>query len=492
MPDDVVNKKMRGQFFTVNDKVQQLMKDLISVDYDDVRWRGLEPSAGAGDLMKSIVDDLPSANIVGCEIDQNVKPLSDDLNIVYEDFFSFADRELFESKGVGAFHTIIGNPPYVAWKNVGADTKDSAKFIKDRYSDKANLYYLFVDRCIDLLLPGGEMIFVQPKEWMYSTSAKPLREKICETGRITHVIDGGEEKVFPDADVPAIIIFRFQKNGMNGLRIDYGKNDEHNIFSDNNDVVYGFDPEANVEGDHSVLWKNGFLNVDKEWKKKEIVSTDSGHWVVLDGKQALKMAEDKWKTLGKYFSVRVGMVTGADKVFNVTKHDDVDAFIREGTAKRFVTTKGVEMYLDVNDYQVFDDVPEKTSEYLLLHKDVLLERRIIRFHEGNWWKYGAVRNKRLMESGADRIYTFAKTRSTSPFFTIPDTEYFGGGLLALFVKEESVYANANVDVNKIVSYLNSDVFRDVCESFGLTTANKVSFQPLTLEAVPFPPPEYFV
>lgn len=43
MSDDVANKKMRGQFFTVNDKVQQLMKDLISVDYGDDRWRGLEP-----------------------------------------------------------------------------------------------------------------------------------------------------------------------------------------------------------------------------------------------------------------------------------------------------------------------------------------------------------------------------------------------------------------------------------------------------------------
>lgn len=94
MSDDVANKKMRGQFFTVNDKVQQLMKDLISVDYGDDRWRGLEPSAGAGDLMKAIVDDSPSANIVGCEIDENVEPLSDDLNIVYEDFFSFADKDV--------------------------------------------------------------------------------------------------------------------------------------------------------------------------------------------------------------------------------------------------------------------------------------------------------------------------------------------------------------------------------------------------------------
>ena len=45
-------------------------------------------------------------------------------------------------------------------------------------------------------------MLIVPKEWLYSTSAAPLREKMKRDGSLTHIIDIGEERVFDDAMPP--------------------------------------------------------------------------------------------------------------------------------------------------------------------------------------------------------------------------------------------------------------------------------------------------
>lgn len=439
-------KKIRGQFFTVNEKIHEYMLELMEKS-DSPNNTILEPSAGAGDLLQVVSQNFPQSQSIGWEIDPDVQPINNSLNIQIGDFFEKSKTHL------NSFDTIIGNPPYVAWKNVEQETKTNSQSVKQNYSDKTNLYYLFVDRCIDLLKDDGEIIFIQPKEWMYSTSAAPLRKKILETGTITHIIDGGEEKVFPDADVPAIMIFRYQKT---------------------------------KTSDHSVRYRKGFLQNISEWETKDLIETQAGYWMITDKEQSAKF--ENWNPLSHYYHVKVGIVSGADKIFNVTNHEKLDEFIEEGTALKYVTTKGIEHFIDVNVYQEFDNIPQQTQEYLLIHKESLINRKIISFGEHNWWKYGAIRNKTLMDTVENRIYTFAKTRSQEPFFVNSDNEakYFSGGLLALFAKD---YASENTE--KVVEYLNSTTFRNMCEYLGLTTANKVSFQPLTLGEVPFPPAEYF-
>lgn len=436
------NKKTRGQFFTVNSKVQEIMLSLMT---QHESWRVLEPSAGSGDLMRAFKKNFPAENIVGWEIDKDVIPENTTLNIEHGDFFIKA------AESVEKFHSILGNPPYVAWKNVEFNTVESSLLVKARYGDKCNLYYLFMDRCIDLLEDNGEMIFIQPKEWMYSTSAKPIRDKMLKTGTITHIIDGGEEKVFPDADVPAIMIFRYQKT------------------------------PTTV---HNIQHRYGFLQNVTSWEQKSITVTNNGYWLLLAPEQTAQMKD--WVTLGDHFDVKVGIVSGSDKIYNITHHKKKELFILDGTTKNYLTTKGVETFIDLNDVTDFESVPEFTKNYMLSHKGSLITRGIAKFTESNWWRYGAIRNKTLMETNKPRIYTFSKTRSSAPFFLKDDITYFSGGLLALFSKY-----NTLDNRDEILSFLNSELFREVCQSLGLTTSNKVSFQPSTLEAVPFPTLDYF-
>ena len=97
---------------------------------------------------------------------------------------------------------------------------------------------------------------------------------------------------------------------------------------------------------------------------------------------------------------------------------------------------------------------EKINEYLLGRKTSLLERRIRKFNENNWFEWGAPRNIHIMKEHANKecIYIYNLTRNTNVAF-VGKVNYFGGALLMLKPKKK-------YNLNKVVSYLNSNVFKD--------------------------------
>ena len=427
-------KAQRGQFFTVNDRVQAVMLDLIQTSKDG---KVLEPSSGEGHLVVAL-EEAGFTDITSVEFDPDLKALSKSQPVrgSFFDYLAGTDTR---------YDCIFGNPPYVGWKSLEQEQKENPNLlaVKKDYSDKANLYYLFIDRCIDALVSGGEIVFIVPKEWLYTSSALPLRVKMLTTGALTHVVDCGEEKLFPDADVPAIVIFRFQK-GLHTAKTQYS-----------------------LSLDNAVAGK---------WEERVIEETGD-RLIFLDPDTASVI--DGWGLLEDYLSVKVGIVSGADPIFRVT---DPSLYEPEGL-KQYLTTKGMEWFIDVNHVDAEADLPPRIKDFLLSHKEKLISRRITKFDEGNWWKYGAIRNRDAMLSDADRFYSFVKTRSVSPFFLCDEAELFSGGVLGIFVKDE---LPEGMTVESVVELLNSDFYRGLFEMMQLTTGNKLSLQPSTLGTLPFP------
>ena len=422
-------KKQLGQFFTTNRKIQQVMVSLL----DNQPRTILEPSCGEGHLISAVSQVYPTAHITGVEYDSSLTQQIPNAQIIYKDFFSF-----FPSK---TYDAVIANPPYVAWKNTDKSTQKLAQEYKSNYSDKANLYYLFIDKCADLLSNSGVMVMICPKEWMYTTSASYIREKMVRNGSFTHVIDGGEEKVFDDADVPSLMIFRWIK-GQKSSTLSYKK---------------GYDTKG---------YEEKKLILEESCLTLRSINSDYSRWS---------------KKVGDILSAKVGIVSGADKIFNIESHPKKGAFIREGTAKEYLTTKGIEYFIDVSDIDEENDIPPYTDQYLLGYKDRLISRGIRKFTEDNWWEYGAIRNKALMESSTPRLYCFGRTRNPSPFFTCDEAQYYSGGILGLFLKEDCPYSPVEV-----VNILNGDDFRLIMKEAGLVNGNKTSLQPSTLHKLTFP------
>ena len=120
------------------------------------------------------------------------------------------------------------------------------------------------------------------------------------------------------------------------------------------------------------------------------------------------------------FTVKVGAVSGNDKIFTNDEYGNAD-FVNSTTAK---TDKTRKMIFNIN-------IP-----YLEEYKDVLMARRIRKFSENDWWQWGRLHHI----SEQKRIYVNCKTRNKKPFF-VHKCKNYDGSVLALFPNEQSLNEN---------------------------------------------------
>ena len=169
------------------------------------KGRALEPSAGDGAFFSTLRQR--GTDCVGIEIDPRVAPEGAQVR----DFFDYPLSEQFD--------TIIGNPPYVRLQDVAASTRSQLK--SELFDGRSNLFLFFIEKCIRHLKPGGELVFIVPREFIKLTAAKKLNAWLYEQGSITHFYETGDVRVFGN-HTPNCAIFRFEK-GRTDRRMDDGR-----------------------------------------------------------------------------------------------------------------------------------------------------------------------------------------------------------------------------------------------------------------------------
>jgi adenine-specific DNA-methyltransferase len=142
-----------------------------------------------------------------------------------------------------------------------------------------------------------------------------------------------------------------------------------------------------------------------------------------------------------YFDIYVGLVTGKEEVYKNEELGNIEVLNGEDKVDKYIY---IEKYPCEN---------EKINKHLLHYKKQLIERRIRKFNENNWYEWGAPRNITTINSnvGKDCIYIYNLTRKTNVSF-LGKINYFGGGLIMLKPKKEC-------NLNNIVSYINSNTFK---------------------------------
>jgi adenine-specific DNA-methyltransferase len=254
-----------------------------------------------------------------------------------------------------------------------------------------NLYIDFINKCYNLLEENGELIFIVPSNFYKLTSSYKLLNEMMENGTFTHIYHPNNENMFENASID-ILIFRYYKN----------RNIEKKIIY--NDKI------------KFIINSNGIITFEDEEIKNTILFED-------------------------YFNIYVGLVSGKEEVYKNEEYGNIE--VLNGEDK-------IDKYIYIDKYPCEND---KINEYLLKHKKILIERKIRKFNNDNWFEWGAPRNITTIKNniGKDCIYIYNLTRKTKIAF-LGKVNYFGGSLLILIPKKEC-------DLNKIISYLNSDIFK---------------------------------
>lgn len=255
-----------------------------------------------------------------------------------------------------------------------------------------NLYIDFIDKCYNLLDDNGELIFIVPSDFFKLTSSSKLLNIMITNGTFTHIFHPNNENMFENASID-VIIFRYCRNS---------KLDKKVLYNDK--ILY-------------IINTNGLITFeDKIDKNKSLVS--------------------------HYFDIYVGLVSGKEEIYKNKNLGNIEIINGENKIDKYIY---IENYPSGND---------RIDNYLLQYKSELINRKIKKFNENNWFLWGAPRNINTIRTnlGKDCIYIYNLTRRTNIAF-LGKVNYFGGGLIMLKPKKEC-------NLGKIISYFNSDKFRN--------------------------------
>lgn len=397
-----------GQVFTPGPVVQAMLA---------LRKNGgrvLEPSCGDG----AFAGALPGC--VALEIDGEVAP--DYAQVM--DFFAYPTSEQFD--------TIIGNPPYVRFQDIPAKTRRrlAAAGYTKLLDNRSSLYLYFMAKCLAHLVPGGELIFITPRDFLKASGAVTLNRLLFGQGSITDAIDLGDVRVFAGA-VPNCLIWRFEKGNF------------HRVTR---------------------YFKTGFgadlatVLLQPPWEERHFVEA-AGHLLFTHGDYPLH--------LGDIATVKVGAVSGDDAIYTDETHGNRD-FVCSTTITTGLTRR-----------MIWCEPGEPPPEALLPHKERLMARKVRAYHEDNWWHWGRAQP----QFDAPRVYVNGRTRRAQPFFS-HDCPYFDGSVLAVFPRRPEV------DLADFAAALNAVDWADlgfICDGRFLFTQRSLANAPLPAEFARFLP-----
>ena len=129
------------------------------------------------------------------------------------------------------------------------------------------------------------------------------------------------------------------------------------------------------------------------------------------------------------------MVTGREKVFKNDLYGNIT----------LLNGKNV-----INKYILIDEYPTQNTqlnEYMLSNKSDLINRRIRKFTEKNWYEWGALRNYKTVKQNLGKECIFVNNMSRSKEICFQGkVQYFGGGLIIMVPKQK-------INLHKLVDYI---------------------------------------
>jgi len=261
-------------------------------------------------------------------------------------------------------------------------------------TQKGNLYIDFTLKCFELLNPGGELIFIVPSDFFKLTSSKHIINAMMNHGTFTDIFHPNNEHLFEDASID-VLVFRYCRD--NSL-------------------------------DNKIL----FNNLPKYINNTQGIITFTENDI------------SNYARIGDMYNVYVGVVSACESVFKNDLLGNQMILNSHGARENYIL---IESFPTQND---------EINEHMLTHKNQLINRRIRKFTEKNWFEWGALRNTNVMKEHSGKKCIYVRNITRQPIVAFTDkVSYFGGGLLMMIPKP-----GIRVSMEKTIQYLNSKEFME--------------------------------
>ncbi len=480
------NKKNKyGQYFTP-ELIANFMIKLADIQKNS---KILEPSSGTG-IFLDLLQKKGFDNFSAYEIDTE---LAKKHQIVRNE--SFVSAEIEEK-----YDLIIGNPPYIRWKNLENELKNelSTNHLWNKYFNSLCDYsYLFILKSIELLEENGQLIFITPEYWLNTMHSKSLRNYMLRNGYFSEIYHFNETPIFEKATV-STIIFKFIKT-----KSDKNKNINIVKYYANRKLtaqiienIKNKIPDEKTEVFQAKQFKENdrwLLTDDDTIKEFQIFENKCKKQIP---KQTLSLFEDKntteYHTIGKICEIGNGMVSGLDKAFqlngqilNEKEKENSIKVIKARSLEPFVFNE-ITNYIFAN--KVLDEKLLKTDfpNYFQKLQDFKpqLEKRYQYNKKIDYWKWVFMRNFNLFNTDKPRIFVPCKERISNKNhfrFTYVENGIFPTqDVTALFkkknVKESLYYILALLNNHRIFNWLKYN---------GVVKGNIVEFSEKPIASIPF-------
>jgi len=476
-------KNKFGQYFTP-EIVADFMITLADVSKET---KILEPSCGHG-IFLDLLQKKGFENITAYEIDSSLaKGFS---NVRYESFVSAKITEKFD--------LIIGNPPYIRWKNLEEELKQelATNILWNKYFNSLCDYmYIFILKSIELLNDNGQLVFICPEYWMNTTHSVSLRNYMISNGYFEEIYHFNETPIFDKVTV-SIVIFKYVKNQKKKEEIKVAK--------------YYVNQKLTVEIldklKHKVICNDAeYLNVpqfelNKRWllKTKNVqnqLNIFENSCRKPQSSNMLTLFDEKHKdihTIGDFCDIGNGLVSGLDKAFQVNgdslneyekqaiikvvKAKDLNPFYPENETPYIHLPEGLE------ENEVQSKYPHFYSHFLFYKDD--LEKRYQYNRKINFWEWVFLRNFSLFSRNEKRIFVPCKERISNKnyfrFSLVDKGIYPTQDVTAIFKKKKT-----KESLEYILAYLNSPYIFDWLSSNGIVKGNIVEFSEKPISSIPF-------
>jgi len=478
------DKNKFGQYFTPK-IVADFMVELAVITANS---KVLEPSCGEG-VFLDLLQKKGIENVTAYEIDTDLA--TNFPNVRYESFVTAKINEKFD--------LIIGNPPYIRWKNLEDTLKQelATNPLWNKYCNSLCDYlYIFILKSIELLNENGQLIFICPEYWMNTTHSVSLRNYMLSNGYFEEIYHFNETPIFDKVTV-SIVIFKYIKSQKKKDTIKVAK--------------YYVNQKLTIETLGKLKRKDIFTDAEylniPQFKANErwVLQTETAQnqLQLFERSCQKKQANDllslfnetnksDFHTIGEFCDIGNGLVSGLDKAFQVNgdplNEAEKQAIIKVVKAKNLnpFYPDNITPYIYIPEGLSEEEVKEKYPHFYAHFQSFKndLEKRYQYNRKINIWEWVFLRNFNLFSRKEKRIFVPCKERISHKnyfrFSLVDEGIYPTQDVTAIFRKPKT-----KESLEYIVAYLNSPSVFNWLKCNGIVKGNIVEFSEKPIASIPF-------